>query len=76
MSDKVASNPSKEPRLRLNRKVFNSECDHQHTLVVTSAGVRRTVCESCGNVSFKMVKTTATSQESPRESKMTRAAGL
>ena len=32
--------------------VFGKECPHEDTLVVQSVGVRREVCESCGNVSF------------------------
>ncbi|HUG32941.1 MAG TPA: hypothetical protein VMM14_08615 [Acidimicrobiia bacterium] len=35
-------------------KLVGRECSHPHTVVVTSVGVRRTVCESCGQVSFRM----------------------
>lgn len=27
-------------------------CEHPHVVVVRSAGLERTVCESCGHVSF------------------------
>lgn len=37
-------------------KLFGRECEHTHTLVVNSVGVRRAVCENCGNISFKMVE--------------------
>jgi hypothetical protein len=30
------------------------DCEHPHTLVITSVGVRRTVCERCGHMSFDM----------------------
>lgn len=29
------------------------KCEHTETLTVTSAGVERTVCESCGHLSFR-----------------------
>ena len=38
-------------------RFFARECLHKHTLVVTSVGVRRTICEVCGNVSFKILAT-------------------
>lgn len=53
-------------------------CEHQHTMVVRSVGVQRTVCEGCGHVSFTMVPV-LTSSRSPRtrgETDLPRAAGL
>ena len=38
-------------RARLQRR----ECGHIDTMSVTAAGVERTVCESCGHVSFKFM---------------------
>jgi len=35
-------------------RMFRSECDHEDTLVVSSVGVRRIVCETCGHISFEM----------------------
>lgn len=29
-------------------------CEHPYTLVISSVGVRRTVCEQCGHISFDM----------------------
>lgn len=37
-------------------RLFGGECEHSHTLVVNSVGVRRTVCERCGHISFEMVE--------------------
>lgn len=34
-------------------KVDQARCAHSLTLSLTAAGVERTVCETCGNVSFK-----------------------
>lgn len=34
-------------------KVNQARCAHSLTLSITAAGVERTVCETCGNVSFK-----------------------
>jgi hypothetical protein len=33
-------------------RLFGRECEHQHVLVVTSVGVRRSICEDCGHISF------------------------
>lgn len=30
-----------------------SECDHAQAIAITSAGVKRYVCETCGHVSFE-----------------------
>ena len=42
---------------KLWSRFFARECTHKHTLVVTSVGVRRTICEDCGNISFKILST-------------------
>ncbi|HUF16056.1 MAG TPA: hypothetical protein VMQ46_09195 [Acidimicrobiia bacterium] len=58
---------------RIWKRMFG-DCEHPHTLVVTSVGVRRTVCESCGHISFKMTK-----DDPPvpsRADKLPKAAGL
>jgi hypothetical protein len=34
--------------------MFRSDCDHEETLVVSSVGVHRTVCEKCGHLSFEI----------------------
>ena len=33
-------------------RLFNRQCEHPHVLVVTSVGVRRSICEDCGHISF------------------------
>ena len=35
-------------------RMFRSDCDHEDTLVVSSVGVRRIVCETCGHISFEI----------------------
>lgn len=40
-------------RRKLNR-IFRPDCDHEQTLVVSSVGVRRSVCETCGHISFEI----------------------
>ena len=32
------------------------ECDHSETVTVRNSGLERTVCEKCGNVSFKALE--------------------
>lgn len=36
------------------RLLSRRRCAHESTLVVTSVGVRRSVCEECGHISFDM----------------------
>ncbi len=38
-------------------RLFGIECAHDHVLVVRSAGVTRSVCESCGHLSFTIEAT-------------------
>lgn len=61
------------------RKVWNKlagrECAHPHTVVVTSVGVRRTVCESCGHISFRMQPEDSLGRKTGRE-RLKKAAGL
>ncbi len=52
------------------------DCDHEHTLVISSVGVRRTVCESCGHISFSMTETKARESKSPVKRDLPKAAGL
>ena len=35
-------------------KLVGGRCRHPHTLAVTSVGIRRIVCETCGHISFEM----------------------
>lgn len=37
------------------RRARPESCAHDSTVIVDSAGVRRTVCEACGRVSFAYV---------------------
>jgi len=32
------------------------ECDHSETVTVRNSGLERTVCEKCGNVSFRALE--------------------
>jgi len=36
------------------RKTDPAKCSHTETIAVTSAGIERIVCESCGHVSFSI----------------------
>lgn len=40
-------------RMKLKR-MFRSECEHEHCVVASSVGISRTVCESCGHISFEV----------------------
>jgi hypothetical protein len=44
---------------RINKTRLGRRCRHEHTLVVTSVGVRRSVCERCGHISFQMIEPTS-----------------
>jgi len=48
---------------KLWARFVGNACEHQHTLVVRSVGVERTVCEACGNVSFSIAPTLLASHE-------------
>lgn len=37
-------------------RFFGRECDHRSVLVVTSVGVRRSICENCGHLSFEFLE--------------------
>lgn len=55
---------------RLWTRFFGRECDHQHVLVVTSVGVRRSICEQCGHISFtfqEMIQTPATAAKAEEQ---------
>ncbi len=39
---------------RFWNRLWQRECPHAHVLIVTSVGVRRSICEDCGNVSFSI----------------------
>lgn len=34
-------------------KLAHAECEHPSTVTVRNAGIERTVCETCGHVSFR-----------------------
>lgn len=36
-------------------RLFGGECEHLEALVIESVGIRRSVCERCGHVSFVML---------------------
>ena len=37
---------------KLWARFLGRPCEHKHLLVVTSVGVRRSICEDCGHISF------------------------
>jgi len=45
--------------VQIFRRFFGSECRHESTIVISSVGVRRTVCEACGHISFVMAPPSA-----------------
>lgn len=61
---------------RIWKSLVGSECQHPHTLVVTSVGVRRIVCESCGHISFKMTSADSVTRRPIKKEPFKRAAGL
>lgn len=64
-------------RNMLSRWIGKS-CEHQHTLVVRSVGVQRSVCEGCDHVSFTMVPviTTSRTPDTGKKADLPRVAGL
>ncbi len=34
-------------------KLARADCDHIHAVTIRNGGIERTVCESCGHVSFR-----------------------
>lgn len=59
---------------RIWRRILGGECTHDHTLVVSSVGVRRTVCRSCGHMSFTMAERRRS--ETPARPALRRVSGL
>lgn len=59
-------------------RLFGRKCEHTHTLVVNSVGVRRTVCENCGHISFKMLESGISRMQSrpTREAELPKVSGL
>lgn len=58
---------------------FNRRCEHAQTIVVTSAGVRRSVCETCGYLSFSIAPNLVLAVENlehRQEEDLARVAGL
>lgn len=58
------------------RRISGKPCFHEHTLAVTSVGVRRSVCEECGHVSFEMEPTAQPDSRDIEKTKLARAAGF
>lgn len=36
-----------------SKKARRAECEHRNIVTVRNAGIERTVCEACGNVSLR-----------------------
>lgn len=49
-----------------NKRPDQSKCAHRETVVVLSTGVQRTVCETCGFVSFSFLNESTTEVERER----------
>jgi hypothetical protein len=45
--------------------MFGSDCQHENTLVISSVGISRTVCESCGHISFEVSRDLGKGRRSP-----------
>ena len=58
-------------RRRLQR-MFRSECAHEKTLIVKSVGVSRTVCETCGHISFEIAQDLGKTRQSIVRSQLER----
>jgi len=54
---------------RVWNRLTGRPCQHENTLTVSSVGVRRAVCESCGHISFEM-------ERSPQPASMVEKAKL
>jgi hypothetical protein len=37
-------------------KFASADCEHLSTVIVRNSGIERTVCEACGNVSFRGIE--------------------
>ncbi|HXV71593.1 MAG TPA: hypothetical protein VEB69_09345 [Acidimicrobiia bacterium] len=58
------------------RRLSGKPCSHEQSLIVTSVGVRRIVCEQCGHISFAMEPRTQRAPEDIEKTKMAKAAGF
>lgn len=58
------------------KKMFGGDCDHRHTLEVNSVGVRRTVCEKCGHMSFEMDPEITCTRKETEKVELPQVAGL
>ncbi len=56
--------------------MFGGDCDHRHTLEVSSVGVRRTVCEKCGHMSFEMDPEITGTRKETEKVELPQVAGL
>lgn len=57
-----------------NRMIGN--CEHPHTIVVSSVGVERTVCENCGHISFHITDETHQSTKATVKRDLPQASGI
>lgn len=61
---------------RIRKRLGRGGCEHQHTLVVTSVGIRRRVCDDCGHISFSIVPHSKTTARAKDATALRKAAGL
>ncbi len=58
------------------KRLLVGKCDHKDTVVVTSVGVRRSVCETCGHMSFLMTNEIPALRQPVASGQLPRASGL
>jgi hypothetical protein len=58
------------------RRLSGKPCPHEQTLVISSVGVRRFVCEGCGHISFEMEPMPQPAPKDLERTKLAKAAGF
>lgn len=61
---------------RVWNRLSSRECPHERTVTVTSVGIRRSVCEDCGHISFATEQKPLRSREISERSSLQRASGF
>lgn len=57
-------------------KLLGGGCSHERNLIVTSVGVRRSICQECGHVSFKMHEVVTTIHRFDKRTELPKVSGL
>ena len=61
---------------RIWNRLTGRECLHERSVVVDSVGVRRSVCEDCGHLSFRMERNKPADTSSDEKTRLPEAAGF